>query len=137
MREIKFRAWDKMENKMYYEGFIIYPKSGMCEFPWYGNELHENVEDPHTFILQQYTGLHDKDGKEIYEGDIIKCIKKNIFKEWKEFIGVVKWDVNGYWKITNDKEWVNAGTFSCLKDIKIVGNIYDNPELIGGKDERN
>ena len=67
MREIKFRAWDKRTKKMEYHDFIIYPENGKCEFPEGGWDLYGQTEPEEDFILMQYTGLKDKNGKEIYE----------------------------------------------------------------------
>ena len=62
MREIKFRAWDNKQNKMRNDGFSIY-YDGSIQFA-------DSIESK-DFILMQYTGLKDKNGKEIYEGDIL------------------------------------------------------------------
>ena len=62
MREIKFRAWDKVNNKMYDWKYLFSFKS-VC-----GLFDNSNLE------LMQFTGLLDSSGKEIYEGDIVKCI---------------------------------------------------------------
>ena len=97
-REIKFRAW--INEKMWH--FDIKESAG---YVW------------HKGNLMQYTGLKDKNGKEIYEGDIVS----NNLKEQ----GIVKWKGIGF-------DW--GDDFSKGKgdtdEIEVIGNIYENPELL-------
>src|SRR6056297_3389785 len=72
MRKIKFRAWDG--EKYNYDGFVIYP-NGEIEYPEGGWDLTGHY-DKH--LIEQYTGLHDKNGKEIYEGDIVNAKYDNL-----------------------------------------------------------
>ena len=134
MREIKFRAWDKDNGNMYYsdkeedngEKPIWWEinkdgiKFGEMEFDqWYDpddKQMHEHVPNQ---ILMQYTGLKDKSGVEIYEGDIIKLNWETIKME-----GYVKQQDNGEWIFYKDK-----GNFLGIhhnKDkIEVIGNIYE------------
>jgi len=170
MREIKFRAWDK-ENKcmkVVSELNFIYEKSQRMDWGMQGalNDVWLNSEDtsyvPVDTVLLQYTGLKDKNGKEIYEGDIIaeSTLDKIIWDDSGMIIdrpyGKVYWCKNGYEvkllhagkvKILEDaKEFLKKntdetgctevymttydGVFQWPKDIEIIGNIYENPELI-------
>lgn len=119
-REIRFRAWNEVSEKM---------------LNW--NEfLNTNMKN--TFIspestgliLMQYTGLHDKNGKEIYEGDVVKI------KYRDEDIGKVIYEHNGFSiDVTNMNK--NYGRVSFVNNfMEVIGNIYDNPELLGGKNEK-
>ena len=112
MRELKFRAWDKHENKMSPTN-IGNMDDMINNFKWkYGNFWI----DSDRFIYMQYTGLKDKNGKEIYEGDIIKS-------KWRCYLNIVEFN-NGSFKlgyaILDDRE---------CEDAEIIGNKFDNPDL--------
>lgn len=126
MREIKFRAWHK-EEKIIGEvlGIDILHKE-----IFFSNEDVDCYEhsDFKDIELMQYTGLYDKNEKEIYEGDIVK-LRAN------HGIGVVKYyDEWGAFVI----EYIKPRPLAVLgmnyykEDIEVLGNIYENPELLGG-----
>lgn len=116
MRDIKFRAWNEVEEKM---------------LNWY-EFLDTNMKN--TFIapestgliLMQYTGLNDKNGKEIYEGDIVKVFTN---KEWR--IGKIIYEHSEFTiDVTNNKD-LKYGRTSIIENLtEVIGNIYDNPELL-------
>ena len=126
-RKIKFRIWD-IENKE-----MLRVQELDFEPTFYGGRIairadqYNDYFDTEDMILMQYTGIHDKNGKEIYEGDILKSIQWNVIYLVK-YIGTAFYlcreGNKGFNKITT---WNNA------EKSEVIGNIYDNPELLGGK----
>ena len=122
MRIIKFRAWDELNQE------IVYEKTGIFsggKSSWEILKLYENV--------MQFTGLHDKNGKEIYEGDILN-VGENLVCE----IVYVDKNVEDYGDeihcAFHAKVYIHNKTIpldSYLKNnCEIIGNIHENPELL-------
>ena len=116
MREIKFRVWDYEKMTTDLSILDLYKYRG----GW------DRIE------ILQYTGLKDKNGKEIYEGDILKtefCLK-----------GLVFYDDGGF-KLTSERGGVlNKKIFDelnndliKLNELKVIGNKYETPKLLGGE----
>lgn len=134
MREIKFRAWDKVKQKWCNykidDGTVYFMDNDTgC---WYRN-YHGKYEN---FDLMQYTGIKDINNIEIYEGDIVKLSKENSnFKE----IGVVKFDENkaSYVLETQDDDLsYNISYYNYHKVYyRVIGNIYENKELLKQKNK--
>ena len=122
MREIKFRAWEKNLKEIIpidsisFEHKIVNMTSAWRFF----NEIE----------LMQYTGLKDKNGKGIYEGDLITI--DNPFIAHEKAIGVAlivfSHDYVGGWVAESKGEHMNIGTRTHM--ISVVGNIYENPNLM-------
>jgi uncharacterized phage protein (TIGR01671 family) len=126
-REIKFRAWHKDLKKMFKIGQITLEKGTWNFEPNDRDFIGMSIPFQPSFVLMQYTGLHDKNGKEIYEGDIVKI------KYRDEDIGKVIYEHNGFSiDVTNMNK--NYGRVSFVNNfMEVIGNIYDNPELLGGE----
>lgn len=111
MRTIKFRAQDIASNKWLY-GDIRHHKNDVCIFEQGGNR-GEQVK-PET--VGQFTGLHDKNGKEIYEGDIIR--HKDMVKPYHVIYDGHQFAPNDGWRsLSYPKHW------------EVVGNVFDDPGL--------
>lgn len=127
MREIKFRAWDKqfqIITKVLPDGYKFTFDGKVILLDHRGKEIGESQD----FILMQYTGLKDKNGKEIYEGDIVdyELVDGNKIFEIKYREDMAKFVADG----KDFHAWgLNQGDVS--ERTEIIGNIYENPELLG------
>ena len=122
MRETKFRAWDKLLGKM---------------LPWDEivamNFAIKYLTQSDTLELMQYTGLKDKNGKEIYNGDILcygmwsdgkgKCLYKVFWNEEDARFDALD--------LRHNQEMTHVDTYEA----EVIGNIYENPELKGESNE--
>lgn len=137
MREIKFRAWHKEKGRMYNASKIFWISCSLCLWRIELFDIYADAYEQDSFWveskevdLMQYTGLKDCEGKEIYEGDIIECehlIAKNrqaglVEFKWSSFCVQLKYV----------RLWV-AGLLNQYK-VKIIGNIHENPKLLGSKE---
>ena len=138
MREIKFRAWDKLNKEMFNVESINFQERQVYRDTVSYREFND-VE------LMQYTGLKDKNGKEIYEGDIVK-FKDCSIDGTKEFynIGVIeregKRDELVISQLIFEKSYFTENYMDFINETfelsEIIGNIYENPELLKEKEVR-
>ena len=120
MREIKFRAWDK-QNKNMEEVDLL--GSNVLHIK---NSEWENIED---FEVMQYTGLKDKNGVEVYEGDILKLFygKENTPLTTTK----VYFNEEGYWDSKNlSEQHPFRACYGGFSKCEVIGNIHENPELL-------
>ena len=126
MRDIKFRVWNGHREVMIYKGGFF------TTFVYIDEKGKMQTQD--DAILLQYTGLKDVNGKEIYEGDIVEGLV--MFQDnLVEVKGVVKF-VHGRFVIAEYNcslyEFANIPSKKS-NEIEVIGNKYDNPELLGGE----
>ena len=149
MREIKFRAWDVVAEWWVGTRGTTYngpgPEDGAVAMTldghlrvfraWHTTDndgcmtgvQHSEYETGHPidhdykpqYVLMQYTGLKDKNGKEIYDGDIIKSSAETVVVEWKGEMWTEEGFVAGFSEL-----------FEGANCYEVVGNIYENPELL-------
>ena len=116
MKEIKFRVWDNDLEIMSYsdaEIFITFSDDGIC----IGYEIDDEIDD---YELMQYIGLKDKNGEEIYEGDIVKLF------EYKVIDNIVLPEEI----VTINDIRKGCDTLRPSQYMEVIGNIYENPELL-------
>ncbi len=125
MREIKFRAWDKRIKEMLHNVFLVGSRIYEGE-PLMWIEFEGGMNKLFQGEIMQFTGLKDKNGKEIYEGDIVKSLFRG---EDKEVIGEIIWADAGFFIGYKEfKDDMYAWAF--YKVIEVIGNIYENKELL-------
>lgn len=129
MRAIKFRAFDKTHNKMLKVRRLEFSEDGLITYLWNDREklpeghwpdagMNKNLE------LMQFTGIKDKNNKEIYEGDIVRDPKG---------YGVVYYTAPGFTVTEDGKQWwLGKGDVMVtqLVETEVIGNIYENPDLL-------
>jgi len=141
-REFKFRAW--LQGSMLYitpsDDYFIDGDGKLVKIEQHYSGCTYEVFENHECNLMQYTGLKDKNGKEIYEGDIIEYNDFNSLRtgghaEDKIIVGKVIFSC-GMWMVgeNNCDHDLYEGLVND-KELEIIGNIYENPELLEGHHE--
>jgi len=149
MREIKFRG-KNLNTKEWVYGDLLQWNDGETAIGVHGqfiddgyhfNENYDKTPYVDETTVGQYTGLKDKNGKEIYEGDIISVNGKypkliRYIDEWASYCLANLTDLDcdlktRYWQQVSPCWWTDY-----KREIKVIGNVYDNPELLkGGNDD--
>lgn len=122
-RELKFRAWCR-DGEWEEDGekmkFVMISSDNLCFSS--GEPLRDLLKDIDDDIyFMQYTGLVDKTGKEVYEGDIIKL---------GDVVCCITWDDGAFQMVTNKQQGKSCAVQDRVKRFEIIGNIYQNPELV-------
>ncbi|WHQ66327.1 YopX family protein [Lactiplantibacillus plantarum] len=134
---IKFRAWDKVQNKM-----LLPDNKEFIHGQAYWAEASTDGQDECSndgkvdgigalFELEQFTGLTDVNGKDIYEGDIVRILSINVISDIK----YMRDGVTPEFEIDRQKVFDEdnvLGTATCESDVEIIGNVHANPELLEG-----
>ena len=132
MRDILFRG-KRVDNGEWVEGDLFHYESGETAihsgFSRYGYEATEIIGRykvlPET--VGQYTGLTDKNGRKIFEGDIVRCYYSDISPFTDEIEPYEK-----EFLIDDIRRSEVIGWIDCADELEIIGNIYDNPKLLKG-----
>ena len=122
MREIKFRG--RVPDKGWLYGDLRHIGNNLIYIVdkfGHGSSVNPN-------IVGQYTGLEDADGREIYEGDIVRFeLPPMVLTNEKTAVGVVVYEYGQFLVIIHSMRFT---IFSIIKDCTVIGNIYDDPELL-------
>jgi uncharacterized phage protein (TIGR01671 family) len=123
MREIKFRVWDKKNKRFISPTFMKITGIGRVWITENGDYSLNVIND---IELLQFTGLYDKNGKEIYEGDIILYQVNDNYK----CKAIVSWNIDGFILMWQDKTSPNNLSDFWCENTEVIGNVYENPELL-------
>lgn len=124
----RYRVWDKKEKFMWIVAALrFYEEGNLFAIDYWGVQQYPETLDAEGVVLMQATGLQDKNGKTYYEGDLVK---------WDDEIFQVKFDkyqfvLEGFYEPRQDipYDFFSEGAY---KDAEIIGNIYENTELLEG-----
>ena len=128
-REIKFRAWNKKDKVMVDVAAMNFGPSGLWSLIEDAYDAELQLAD--NYELMQYTGLKDKNGREIYEGDIVRTGEDNIGDPDPTIGQVIMRE--GSWLIENEKKQEEIGLFSEITSREVIGNIFEDNQLLEGK----
>lgn len=133
MRKIKFRVWDKINRRwLMGEEYLINSDAEIFLLTGEGDDDGAPVMlawDQEDYIIQQYTGINDIDGKEIYEGDIVNLYSSFHKKPLNLFPRIITYHAPSFicnnLADTHDPGWY-------LFQPMVIGNIFENPDLLDG-----
>ena len=124
-KQLQFRAWDKEKKQYFYHNNnfderMVLQLNGVLGL--FNGKTYDTVTD--RFVLEQYTGLKDKDGKKIFEGDILEMTNVG----WKYTL--VKFYLGIFAFYTEETSFLYPMVRCYWEEGRVIGNIHDNPELL-------
>ena len=128
---VRYRAWDNWRKKMSVVDRIYIDTKGVRLYDDFG----EYWRDFRVVELMQSTGLKDKNGKEIFEGDVVQfedCSEASDFLYINT--GIIEWCQGGFHVTNRDSVLMEDLLDGDSLDVTIIGNIYENPELLEDKE---
>ena len=129
----KYRAWDKEFKEMVQVDALLFDEQAIKATYKNGSVTKEDMKN---YVLMQSTGLFDKNGKEIYEGDAVQfedCYESSDFLYINT--GIIEWCQGGFHITNRHSVTMEDLLFEELLDVEIIGNIYENQELLENKGE--
>lgn len=148
MRKIKYRAWQKDSKSMYevsgiqdYKDGSVRVFSNQAQIGGRLSDRFKKIKDKWNIELMQSTGLFDKNGKEIYEGDYITTdegydepdiLNRIVWNEDKAAFVIEAWMGDNEWddSVNDEIYWQSRDKKNRLKDFEVRGNIYENSNII-------
>ncbi|MFD1410749.1 YopX family protein [Lapidilactobacillus gannanensis] len=131
MREIKFRAWDKGQECYLYDvqgaydtlsGWVKYENGENAD---YDEECFDDFLNSDQYVVEQYTGLTDVNGKDIYEGDLVRLTDDLEDPVFRVIFDEAKFEISG------DDLFYDLG--EEFMNCEVIGNVHENPELLEAK----
>ena len=132
-RIYKFRAWIKEDKRMIFSPCVDSNDLADKTMPSFWSICEDNTTYKDDVILMQFTGLLDKNGKEIFEGDIVRVtLERWPNKEGFKQVGFVEYTPCSFVLRTKDERTYLSTSQPKIrnKNLEVIGNIYSNPELL-------
>jgi len=143
MREIKFRAWQKYHKRMLPITSIGWEDSQIKKVTVYQEATAPLLQTYgigeyrlEALEIMQYTGLRDKNGREIYEGDVVESWYDDVTRgiATVRTQGMIQSVRGGF--VIHESDWISYPMIGLSRKTKVIGNIYENPELLERKAAR-
>ena len=129
----RYRAWDSAKKEIFKDTFAITESGQVVVVEQESVASSPDYVFVDYLVIMQSTGLKDKNGKEIFEGDVVRQVRTQPTTENETITGVVTM-IEGAWLIMNDCEQLASFLWSETDENEIIGNVYENKELLEVKE---